>query len=827
MSEYIKLKHRLALRLARYTVFVAFFIGLLLSSIQVIDDYQNQDILIDENIQRILESLSPPATRAVSTLDASLAEEVVNGLLQYAFIATAQIKDEQGQLLALSTKELPPSKTRWLTERITAQSKDYTIELQTPEYVSGGPGHLSVQVSMDQALSPFIDRSLIVVASGVARNVILASLLMVIFYLALTRPLEQLSRQFLKVRSEVRDNPEEEYRLTVAARHNNNELGLLCDAGNLFIQTVQQLLQDKDQSARALKTSELRLLKLIDRIPQLLVAQNQAGDILFANQQFADFYGQQIKNIRDFKLVDASQKMQAEAVELDALRLQTLQSNEVLHIHELALTNSHDNAFTFSIQAAPFEYFTEPATLLVANDISEQIKVKDHIAQLASHDSLTGLPNRMLLNDRLELALATCRRSHEFNAVLFLDLDHFKYINDSQGHVIGDEVLKKVADVLTNTIRQNDTVARLGGDEFVILLQGLSKDKETAMDHISKVCDKIIEQISLPIHVAERTLHIGVSIGIVLFPVDEESQGDLLRYADTAMYQAKALGRNQAVFYQQTMSKVVEQRHALENELHQALQEQEFEMYYQPQLDKDGTIFGFEALIRWHHPQRGLVPPDQFIPILESGGLILPVSEWIIEHCCEQVAKWRELGFWQPDWHVAINISPLQFYQENFITLLEDTITRTGIDFHHICIEVTETVAIENIDFTAARLQTIRSLGFSVALDDFGTGYSSLSYLKDLPMDILKIDRCFIKDLEEDEKDRAILRAITGVAESLSLLVICEGVETKEQVGIASEFGGQYFQGYYFNRPMPADALLLEYQTLFVHDGDADVVVEQ
>ncbi|MFT4924713.1 MAG: diguanylate cyclase (GGDEF)-like protein [Phenylobacterium sp.] len=812
MADDIKLKHRLALRLARYTVLVAFFIGLLLSSIQVFDDYQDQDKLIDSNIQRILVAASPPATRAVSTLDGGSAEEVVNGLLQYSFITRAEIKDEQGQTLAMTTNpEMPTSNTRWLTERITAQTKDYTIELPTPDYVSGGPGYLSLVVNMDQALGPFIDRSIVVVMSGVVRNIILASLLMVIFYLALTRPLERLSKQFLQVRSKVQLNPDEKHQLNVPENHKDNELGLLADAGNQFIGSVQELLQDKDQSARALKTSELRLLKLIDRIPQLLVAQNQAGDILFANQQFADFYGLHIKTIRDFKMVDASPQMQLEAAELDALRLKTLQSNEVLHIHELPLTNHHDHQFTFSVQAAPFEYFTEPATLLVANDISEQIKVKDRIAELASHDSLTGLPNRMLLNDRLSLALATCRRSHEFNAVLFLDLDHFKYINDSQGHVVGDEVLKKVATILTHTIRSNDTVARLGGDEFVILLQGLSKDKESATDHVSKVCDKIIEQISLPIHVAERTLHIGVSIGIVLFPMDEESQGDLLRYADTAMYQAKALGRNQAVFYEQNMSKAVEQRHALENELHKALQEKQFEMYYQPQLDKDSNIFGFEALIRWRHPVRGLVPPDEFIPILESGGLILPVSDWIIEHCCEQVAKWQKLGFWQNHWHVAINISPLQFYQDNFLARLERTVEKSGINFHHVCIEITETVAIENIAFTAARLESIRALGFSVALDDFGTGYSSLSYLKDLPLDILKIDRCFIKDLEENDKDRAILQAITGVAQALSLLVVCEGTETLEQVEISSKFGGQYFQGYYFNRPMPAADLLAEY----------------
>ncbi len=802
MAEQVKLKHRLALRLARYTLVLAFLIGLLLSSLQVFGDYQNQESSIDETIQQILVVSGPPATRAVNTLDTTLAEEVVNGLLQYPFIISAQIKDELGKTLALSNSKLGPSKTRWITQKISSANKTYEMKLQTPDYVGVGPGFLVLQVSKDAALKPFFDRSMIVIISGVARNVLLALMLMVLFYLALTQPLERLTGQFIKVK----DEPEKGRKLDVAESHKHNELGLLCDAGNQFMETVQQLLSDKDQSAKDLKKSELRLLKLIDRIPQMVVAQNEAGDILFANQQFANFYGQSIKTIRDFKLMDVTMAA-LEMTHLDAIRVKTLQSKAVTFINDLALTNHKLKKQSFSVQVAPFEYFTEAATLMVANDISGQIKVQAHIAHLASHDSLTGLPNRMLLNDRINLALANSRRSNEYHAVLFLDLDHFKNINDSQGHSIGDEVLKKVADGLSETMRQSDTVARLGGDEFVILIQGLSNDKQLASNYVSKVCDKIIKLLSNPIVVDGRTLHVGVSIGIVLFPIEDESKDDLLRYADTAMYRAKAQGRNQAVFYHQDMSQMVEQRHELENELHVALNQGQFEMYYQPQVDEQGKVYGFEALIRWHHPQKGLVPPDQFIPILESGGLILPISDWIIKHCCRQVQIWRDSGFWQPQWHVAINVSPLQFYQDNFIELLKQAIEESKIEYSHVCVEITETVAVENLDFAAKRLDEIRALGISVALDDFGTGYSSMSYLKNLPIDVLKIDRCFIKDLGTNEKDRLVMRAITGVANVMELIVVAEGVETQEQVELASELGCQYFQGYHFNRPVPADEL--------------------
>ena len=568
MAKQLELKHRLALRLARYTVVLAFMIGLLLSTLQVIGDYQNQESSIDQTINQILVVSGPPATRAVNTLDTTLAEEVVNGLLQYPFITRAQIKDELGKSLALSTNDHGSSKTRWLTKRISTESKSYEMKLQTPDYVGVGPGFLVLHVSMDEALQPFFDRSLIVLMSGVARNVLLALVLMVLFYMALTRPLERLALQFLTIGEE----PEKEQRLEVPEQHKFNELGMLCDAGNQFVETVQSLLSEKNQSAQELQNSELRLLRLIDRLPQMVAAQNEQGDILFANQQFSNFYGQSIRTIRDFKL-STHKNAALELTHLDSIRAKTLESKAVTFINELALTNHKGKKQSFSIQVAPFEYFSEPATLFVANDISGQIKVQAHIAHLANHDSLTGLPNRVLLNERINEALTISKTDNEYHALLFLDLDHFKNINDSQGHSVGDEVLKKVGISLKAILRQVDTVARLGGDEFVILIKSLSNDKSLASNYVINVCDKIVEQLSHPVVIDERNLHVGASIGIVLFPIADESKDDLLRFADTAMYRAKDKGRNQAVFYHPSMSEAVERRHELENELHVALSE--------------------------------------------------------------------------------------------------------------------------------------------------------------------------------------------------------------------------------------------------------------
>lgn len=803
MVDQVKLKHRLALRLARYTVVLAFLIGLLLSSLQVIGDYQNQESRIDETIQQILIVSGPPATRAVNTLDSTLAEEVVNGLLQYPFVTSARIKDELDKDLAYSNVDHKPSKTRWITDQISSETKTYDMELRTPDYVGVGPGHMILVVNMDEALTPFFERSVIVILSGIARNVLLALLLMVLFYIALTRPLEQLSLKFLSVKGE----PQEEFRLTVADSHKDNELGLLCNAGNEFIETVQQLLTEQDKSAQALKKSELRLLRLIDQIPQMVVAQNANGDILFSNQQFAHFYGQSIKTIRDFKLKSVTSKV-LEIAHLDSIREKTLKSKAVTYINQLELTNHKGQKQSFSLQVAPFEYFNEPATLTVANDISKLIEAQAHIAHMANHDSLTSLPNRVLLSERITQALISSRSNKDFNAILFLDLDYFKTINDTQGHVIGDEVLKIVAKRLLASMRPNDTVARLGGDEFIILIRELSTDRELAANYVSKACDKLLANLAEPVVVGERTLHIGASIGIVMFPMAVQSKDDLLRYADIAMYRAKSMGRNQAVFFNQTMGDEMERRHALEAELFKALEEKQFAMHYQGLFNSDGEVIGYEALLRWQHPSDSLVYPAQFMPSLESGGLILPVGKWVIEQCCRQLALWRQSEFWQPHWRLSINISPAQFSCDDFVTTLQQVLNNNGIECSQICLEITEEVALEDIEFAAARLGQLRAMGFAIALDDFGTGYSSIRDLKDLPIDILKVDQSLIEQLPHGDKGLAIMQAIKTIADVMQLNIVAEGVESEDQLAHAKSCGCHHFQGYYFHKPSPAKELV-------------------
>lgn len=805
-SETFKVQHRIAIRLAKYTVFLAFVIGFVLSSAQVIEDFQEQDNQLDQTITKILDASKPPATRAVHTLDQTLAQEVVYGLMQYPFIFHVQIKDELGEVLAEQTAETSTTKTKWLTEAISANHREYTLDLQAPEYANIEPGKLLLVVDHDHALQPFFERSLAVFITGIVRNVLLAIFLIAIFHVALTKPLALLARQFAALDLEKSEGKH----LKVSEQHQQTELGQLSEAGNEFISTVQKLLAENRDNHLALAKSEQLLNQVINQVPQLIMAVDHQSVVLFCNHQVADFYRIPVDTVAGKKL-SALHFFKDEVAELESMR-RSVEINKVSdEVSELAWSRPDGVQLHFSILAAPFEYLSEPATLIVATDITDQKMVQDHISHMANHDSLTGLPNRTLLNDRLSHSLLTCKRNGEHNALLFIDLDHFKTINDSLGHGVGDLLLKRVAEILTSQVRSSDTVARLGGDEFVILLQSFHQDVEKVTKDVEIVCEKLLGVLLQPIDVKQHQLRVGASIGVVIFPMFGKNIDDLMRFADTAMYHAKENGRNGYAFYHQAMSLAVEKQQNMENQLHRALDKEEFCVHFQPLVDIDGRIQGFEALLRWQHPDRGLIPPAEFIPSLEVSGMIVPVSNWLVRFCSEQIVQWKEQCFWQEGWYVSINISPLQFYQADMIPTLEQAVLNSGAELSDLCLEITETVAVESIEFAVSRLNSLRQLGIMIALDDFGTGYSSLSYLKDLPIDIVKIDRSFIQELGSNNQSQSIVEAVASIAKAYDLKVIAEGIETPEQLASAYEIGCHVFQGFYIARPQLADKLKPQY----------------
>jgi diguanylate cyclase (GGDEF)-like protein/PAS domain S-box-containing protein len=431
-------------------------------------------------------------------------------------------------------------------------------------------------------------------------------------------------------------------------------------------------------------------------------------------------------------------------------------------------------------------------------DLTQVKQAEARVAHLAYHDTLTGLPNRALFHDRLNQALAAAQRNKHTGALMFIDLDHFKRVNDVYGHAVGDTVLREVSKRLQYFLRTEDSVARLGGDEFVVLLPALATDPHGAATLARVVGDKIRTALEAPIHIDGMAYHTAASIGVTLFPKGSQTLDDLMREADIAMYRAKEGGRNAVSFFQLEMQHSVTQRYELEQELRDAVTHKAFELYLQSQVNSAGHITGAEALVRWRHPTRGLVSPATFIPLAEETRLILPLGEWVLQQACEVIAQ---LGAAGHSLHIAVNVSPLQFAQEHFVQRVRDILATTGADPSYLTLEITEGLLVEHMAETMGRMSELATMGIRFSIDDFGTGYSSLAYLKRLPLYELKIDKSFVQDIPDDPNDVALVQTILAMAHHLHLSVVAEGVETAAQFELLKTNGCHRYQGYHFHRP--------------------------
>jgi diguanylate cyclase (GGDEF)-like protein/PAS domain S-box-containing protein len=440
----------------------------------------------------------------------------------------------------------------------------------------------------------------------------------------------------------------------------------------------------------------------------------------------------------------------------------------------------------------------------VSRDISNRKKSEEEIHQLAFYDSLTQLPNRRLLLDRLRQAMAASVRNGRHGALLFLDMDHFKTINDTQGHVIGDQLLIEVARRLQTCVREGDSVARFGGDEFVVVLEGLSSTASEAASQTELIAEKIRSELGQPYVLNDLKFQSTVSIGINLFRSHLENLKDLLMHADVAMYQAKSAGRNAIRFFDPAMQTALEARATLEADLHHALEKQEFCLFYQIQVDSLNRPLGAEVLLRWDHPERGLVPPMQFIPLSEETGLIVPLGLWVLHTACAQLRVWQDDAMTR-DLTLAVNVSARQFRQADFVAQVQRILVESGAKPALLKLELTESTVLANVEDTISKMRELKMLGVSFSMDDFGTGYSSLQYLKRLPLDQIKIDQSFVHDITSDPNDAAIVQTIIAMTEALGLNVIAEGVETEAQREFLDGHGCHAFQGYLFSKPVPVD----------------------
>jgi diguanylate cyclase (GGDEF)-like protein/PAS domain S-box-containing protein len=562
--------------------------------------------------------------------------------------------------------------------------------------------------------------------------------------------------------------------------------------------TLERELQQSERSRQEeLRDSRERLAQVIDTVPAMISAADPSGRCVFVNALKAAFYGIDPASAVDRSGADVfGAEHDAHSRSLDRL---VFESSKALPSFEEEVVDQAGETRVLLTTKSPLRDGSGRVVnvLTTSLDITDRKRAEQHLLHLAHHDTLTDLPNRTFLRDRLRRQIARTRRGDRVFALHLLDLDRFKSVNDVHGHELGDQLLKAVAERLTSTVGDTEMIARLGGDEFAIL----QSDVKRAED-VTDLAGWIIDILAEPFVLNGHTINTSASIGITVHPTDGSDADALLKNADLAMYRAKSEGRSAYRIFAADMNATARAAVVIESDLRKALAQREFQLHYQPQIDiRTGEIVGAEALLRWRRPT-GLVSPAEFLPQAEENGLIVPINEWVLHEACSQAVAWEQMGL--PPVRIAVNLSPVQFAKRDVARHVMEVLEATGLEPSRLELELTENIVIQNNQNTSENLRRLQELGVSFSIDDFGTGYSSLAYVKNFPVNRLKIDQGFIRNLESDLNDAAIVRAIVNLGHSLNLDVIAEGVERAEQLEILRKEGCDEVQGYFFSRPLPA-----------------------
>jgi len=573
----------------------------------------------------------------------------------------------------------------------------------------------------------------------------------------------------------------------------------------------RQSERDLTKSQKLLSREQSMMRGLIDSLPDLISFKDAQGRYLGCNNAFERYVGlteQELKGKMDQELTGSFKPSDMEGLDEQEI----IASGKVYSQDEWVVYPDGGKVLHETIKKT-FDGLdgTRYGLMSVSRDITERQNHEEQIRRLAFYDPLTQLPNRRMFQDRLQLMVTANSRDEQLNALLFIDLDHFKTLNDTQGHNMGDRLLIAVAARMQDSLREEDLVARLGGDEFVVMIVNLGVDEVSAGHAAEEIAEKIRLSICKAYKLSikeneddknEIVFHCTPSIGISIFKSNLTNHDEILKQADVAMYQAKAAGRNSIRFFDPSMQIALEKNAAILAELHQAIDNDELELYYQIQVDEIRGILGAEVLLRWIHPTRGMISPLDFIPLAEENGLIIPIGFWVLESACQQLKVWQNTPN-RESWQISVNVSALQFQQDNFVKQIQDIISSENINPRGLKLELTESMILENVDIIIEKMRQLNQLGIDFSMDDFGTGYSSLSCLKRLPLKQLKIDQSFVRDITTDPDDAAIVKTIINLSSSLNYDVIAEGVETNEQRQFLFNNGCSQYQGYLFSRPVP------------------------
>jgi len=554
-----------------------------------------------------------------------------------------------------------------------------------------------------------------------------------------------------------------------------------------------------------LRDSEAYIHAVLENVNEGIIVIDETGNIVSFNRAAEKIFGYSTEEAvsKNFNMListenlDLSGKYQAYINENEN-ELFFGKTREVVGLHK------DFSAFPLELKTSHLRIQDKLLFITTARNISDRKDAEQRINYMANHDALTHLPNRSLLQDRIQQTLVHNKRRDQQAAVLFIDLDKFKIINDTLGHDVGDDLLKKTATRLVEGVRSEDTVARQGGDEFIILLSAITHAEDAGL-----IAEKLLSSLMQPFNIKGKELHIGASIGIAIYPDDGDSMESLLKNSDIAMYHAKESGRGNYQYFSAKLNELTAEKQSLSSDLRHAVERNEFFLVYQPVVDMfSGNIAGMEVLLRWQHPVSGLVSPVKFIPLAEENGLILPIGEWVLRSACKQLLQWQQQGYEVP--RLAINLSAKQLRQKSIAEIIARILQETGAEPRFIGIEITESMLVHNIDEVVDTLLRLSNMGLEISIDDFGTGYSSLSYLKRFPINKLKIDKSFVDDIATHPDDAAIVKAIIAMAHGLSMKVVSEGVETQAQLDFLRQHGCEQYQGYLFSKPLPASEIVMK-----------------
>lgn len=792
----IDLFQRLSYKLARTSFVVVVLLGIVVASLQVYLDFRTQYRDIRANVEEISRVSRTAAQRAVFLLDDRLAEQVVEGLSEYRFLSYIAILNDEGRVMAEHRLPLAASNTQWLTHLLVGDTEMFSFTLPTSEDLP--PGSLRLELNKDAALSNFYQRAWRVLLTGTARNIGLAVVLVLIYHFLLTRPLVTLASRFAALdHAQVPVN-----NIPHLRKHEQDELGYIVNSAN-------RLLTHFNHQHTELQHQQQQLSLILDASPNQVFAVNDSGHLLFYNQAFKRYF-ERVDGNNYFELL--RQAGVKEAGQIRALVQRVCRKQAPVFNRQQHLSGVHNENHVMQMSLVPFIAEHNTHVIVVLNNITELVEAEERVEYLAYCDTLTGLANRNRILEQLQEDLHKCKASNRYGAVLLIDLNDFKRINDTMGHSLGDELLLHISQRMAMRVREPETLARLGGDEFILSMPEIGASPEEARHRAEQVAERFLQTIRQPVTLANQDFSINATVGIALYPQRDVTVELLLSQADTALNEAKRRPHGHYQVFEPQMAEEVNRLLQLESDIRAAYQEHHFTFYLQPLIDLHARVLvGAEALIRWEHPTRGLVHPGAFIGFLENSDMINPVGLQLLDDVCQFIRRQKELGRFPAELRVAVNISERQLYDADFVGKCLSVLRKYKLPGSCLEFEITEGAALHNIDEVVDKMRKLQNEGITFALDDFGTGYSSLSYLKRLPVNKIKIDKSFIDDITIDPQDAAMVASIIAIASNMNLLIVAEGVETDAQAQWLSQYEGILIQGYLFDRPLQAQAFAQNY----------------